>query len=286
MPISPSDFEYIREFAREEAAIVLEPGKEYLVQTRLEPIVKEEGYDSIASYLSKMRSERGFSSMHSKVIDALTTNETLFFRDFHPFETLKSEILPEIIKRRSQEKKFAIWSAASSTGQEAYSIAMLILENFPQVANWEVEIVGTDLCSKAVNKAQEGLYSQLEVNRGLPLPLLAKYFKQEEKQWRIKEDLKRMVSFRQMNLIQNWGSLPTFDIVLIRNVMIYFEVEVKRRILGEIRKVLHPEGYLFLGASETTMNIDSDWQPVSVGQSVLYQSKLLADQNPTDLMRN
>lgn len=271
MPLSKEHFEYISKLAMERAAIVLKPGKEYLVESRLEPLARTGGYETLDVYIDEMRGKGGFSSMHQMAVEALTTNETLFFRDLHPFESLEKKLIPEVIARRAAERRIDIWSGASSTGQEAYSIAMMLREKFPELSSWKVSIIGTDLCSKAVEKARSGIYSQLEVNRGLPLPLLVKYFDKVDDGWQIKPDLKKMVEFRKMNLIERWGMMPRFDIVMMRNVLIYFDVPTRKKILDGIQNTIHPEGCLFLGASETTLNVVDTWKVENTGRTMVYR---------------
>lgn len=271
MRISKEHFEYVCNLARDNAAIVLESGKEYLVESRLGPLARREGFDSLASLIDHMQSSRLKGEIHTKAVEALTTNETLFFRDFHPFEALESKIVPEILIRRASERKITIWSGACSTGQEPYSLAMLLRSKFPNLSNWKIEIIATDLSTQVLEKANAGVYSQFEVNRGLPLPMLAKYFTKNGNDWQLKPEIREMIDFRPLNLIQNWPALPKFDIVLMRNVMIYFDVPTKKRILDKIKTTLHPGGALFLGASETTINIDTSWEIVSSGKTVYYR---------------
>jgi chemotaxis protein methyltransferase CheR len=271
MSISKTDFEYVSRLAHSEAAIVLELGKEYLVETRLGPLAQREGFESLAALIQQMRSEVKVNGLHHKAIDALTTNETLFFRDFHPFEALRKSILPEVLERRANARRLTIWSAACSTGQEPYSLAMLLLDHFPQLADWTVSILATDLSPTVLKAAQEGKYTQFEVNRGLPASYLVKYFTKSEEKWCIKDQVKRMIEFRPMNLIQSWPVMPPLDLVFIRNVMIYFDVETKKTILRKIRNCLLPHGYLFLGTAETTTNLDPQYQPVTHGKAVVYR---------------
>lgn len=271
MALAPENFKFIQEFARDSAAIVLEPGKEYLVETRLAPIAKQSGFNTLDEFIDQLRTNRRGTLFHDQVIDAMTTNETSFFRDFHPFETLRQHVLPKVIEQRAALKKISIWSAASSTGQELYTIAMVIREHFPQLKDWNISILGTDLSTTVISQARQGLYSQLEVNRGLPAPLLIKYFTKAESKWAIKDDLKKLIEFRQMNLVKPWPIMPMFDVVFIRNVMIYFDLESKRTILKRIRQCLQPHGFLFLGTAETTMSIDSEWQPSTLGKATVYQ---------------
>lgn len=271
MAISKTDFDYISQLARNEAAIILEYGKEYLVETRLGRLAQTEGYASLAEFILALRTAPKVNGAHHKAIDALTTNETLFFRDFHPFEALRRTVLPPILEARANVKRLTIWSAACSTGQEPYSLALLLREHFPQLADWNVTILATDLSPTVLKQAEAGSYSQFEVNRGLPATYLVKYFIKEGDRWRLKDDVKKMVEFRPMNLIQPWPVMPAMDLVFIRNVMIYFDIETKKAILKKIRNCLLPHGYLFLGTAETTTNIDPAFEPVPHGKTVLYR---------------
>jgi chemotaxis protein methyltransferase CheR len=271
MALRPDHFAFVSTMLRNEAAIVLEPGKEYLVESRLLPIVREDKYADLEALISTAMQSPVGSALRYKIVDALTTNETLFYRDFHPFEALRTEILPHVMRENAASRKLSIWSAAASTGQEAYSIAMLLREHFPQLATWKVRIHGTDLSTTTLDTARAGRYTQMEVNRGLPATLLVKYFTKDEGGWRIKDDIRRMVEFQPMNLIQPWPELGTFDVIFIRNVLIYFDTVTKQKILQRIRKVLHPQGHLFLGTAETTFNIDSSWSPQTIGRSTVFR---------------
>lgn len=274
MALSSENFKFVQGFARDTAAIVLEAGKEYLVESRLTPIATQSGFATLDDFINQLRANPRATLFHEQVIDAMTTNETSFFRDFHPFEALRQHILPKLIEQRAGVKRLNIWSAASSTGQEIYTIAMVIKEHFPQLHDWNVKILGTDLSPTVIAQAKQGLYSQLEVNRGLPAPLLMKYFNKVDAKWMIKDDLKKLTEFRQMNLVKPWPILPVFDVVFIRNVMIYFDIESKKGILKRIRQCLQPQGYLFLGTAETTANIDPDWTLHTIGRSMVHQAKL------------
>lgn len=270
MGLSKSDFDFVSQLARQQAAIVLEPGKEYLVEARLSPLARKEGFHSLQALISQMRSGERNGVLHHKAIDALTTNETSFFRDFHPFESLRQSILPSLLEKRASTRSLTIWSAACSSGQEPYSLAMLLQEHFPQLSNWSVSILATDLSPTVLAYAREGQYSQLEVNRGLPANYLVKYFSLREGKWSLRETIKKRVHFRLLNLVQGWPAMPAFDLVMLRNVLIYFNVETKQAILGNIRRQLAPHGHLFLGAAETTVGLDAEFQPVSYGKTVAY----------------
>jgi chemotaxis protein methyltransferase CheR len=271
MAISPNDFNYVARLAHSQAAIVLEPGKEYLVESRLTPVAQREGFPSLEAFIDKLRAETTINGIHHRAIEALTTNETFFFRDFHPFESLRKYILPRLIEKRAATRQLTLWSAACSTGQEPYTLAMLLQEHFPQLTGWKITILATDLCPGILKTAQQGQYSQFEVNRGLPAAYLLKYFTKQGDRWHILPQLKLNIEFRQMNLIQPWPILPAFDLIFVRNVMIYFDVDTKKTILKRVRNCLHPHGYLFLGAAETTLNLDPAYRPVSFDRTVAYE---------------
>lgn len=270
MALSPQAFRFVSDLVRREAAIVLEDGKEYLVEARLSPVARRAGHPTLDAFITALQRAPAGSPLVHEVVDALTTNETLFFRDHHPFEALRTIIVPRLIEARGHVRKLNIWSAASSTGQEAYSIAMLLREHFPQLSSWNVNILGTDLSSTALEQARSGSFSQLEVNRGLPAVFLVKYFKKEEGRWNLKEDVKRMCEFRSMNLSQPWPMLPPMDLIFIRNVLIYFDLQTKTGILKRMKGCLLPHGLLFLGTAETTINLDADWKPVKVGNTTAF----------------
>lgn len=271
MDILAQDFAYVCDFARSAAAIVIEPGKEYFIESRLGPLVVGSGCKTFSEFIGLMRNGPAAGVLRAKVIDALTTNETFFFRDVLPFEIMRTTILPNLIAQRAAQRKLSIWSAACSTGQEPYSLAMLLRENFPQLAQWDVSILATDLSPTVLAQARAGNYSQFEVNRGLPAPLLEKYFTQQGDRWLVGETLKHGIEFRAMNLIEPWPSLPVFDLILIRNVMIYFDVPTKQMILKRLRSCLHPKGALFLGTAETTLNLDPAYVAVPYGPATVYQ---------------
>lgn len=247
-------FNTVREFVHAEAGIVLEPGKEYLVDARLSPLVRSEGFQSVDALVKDMLARRG-TDLRRKVLDAMTTNETTFFRDGHPFEVLKTTVLPDLAAARAATRTLRIWYAAASTGQEPYSVVMLMNED-RAFDGWSVEHFATDISRSALARAREGRYSQLEVNRGLPAPLLAKYFDKCGLEWQIHDSVRRKVIFSELNLNAPWPHLPPFDIIFLRNVMIYFDLPAKRRILAGVHDRLRPDGFLFLGGAESPMNID------------------------------
>ena len=270
MAMSPQSYSYICELVRARSAIVLDAGKEYLVESRLIPYARTAGFASIDELAAAME-RTPFGAMHRGAIEAMTTNETSFFRDIHPFDTLRTEVIPEIMARRSAERTLNFWCAAASTGQESYSVAMLLREHFPALKDWKLHFLATDLSTATLAKARSGRYSQLEVNRGLPAPLLVKYFTKVGMEWQVNDDIRGMVEFRELNLIERWPAMPKCDIVFMRNVLIYFDVEVKRQILANVRSVMDPNGYLLLGSAETTMAIDDKFERVQMGRGVTYR---------------
>lgn len=270
MPINPSDFTFIQQLVARVAGIVVEAGQEYLIESRLAPLADELGLGSIGDLIAQIRSDPS-EELRRRAVEAMTTHETFFFRDDSPFEALKSEVLPQILQRRAGERRLSIWSCACSTGQEPYSIALLLREYVPQVMNWKLELVGTDFSQSALERARQGRYSQLEVDRGLPAILLRKYFEKQGEEWQLTAEIRERVQFRSLNLAHALPSMPPFDVILLRNVMIYFDVPTKRRILGELQRLLKPDGYLMLGTAETTLNLDPAYEQVLHGKSAFYR---------------
>ena len=272
MSVTELSLGYICDLVRKHAAIVLDSEKEYFVETRLIPLAQREGYGTIENLVGWL-SVNSFGSLHQKVIEAITINETSFFRDNQPFEALKNLIIPELIKRRASERQLHIWCGACSTGQEPYSLAMLFREHFPELNSWSIRIFGTDISNGVLEKAQNGIFSQFVVNRGLPITYLMKYFRKEGMDWRINEDIRKMIEFRQMNLAGSWFPMPASDIVMMRNVMIYFDMEMKRKILEKIRGILRPDGTLFIGSTETMINLNNSYKMIDVALSGVYQPR-------------
>jgi chemotaxis protein methyltransferase CheR len=265
------DFAYLRHLMHERAAIVLEPGKEYLALSRLDPLARHAGVGSVAALVDVLRSEDATSVLHDQVVDALTTNETTFFRDHNPFESLRAHVLPDLIEQKRRTRTFAVWSAGCSSGQEPYSIAMAIREHFPELLTWHLSILGTDISPSVLDRARLGRYGQLEVNRGLPAHLLVRHFTRVGMEWEIEEPIRRMVRFERHNLVHEWPELPQFDLVLMRNVMIYFDPDAKREVLAKMHRQLAPHGYLLLGASETTYNLSDDFDRELDGRTAWYR---------------
>ncbi|MBK7972632.1 MAG: protein-glutamate O-methyltransferase CheR [Deltaproteobacteria bacterium] len=270
MTLHAADFDYLRRFLYERSAIVLDPGKEYLVESRLVPLARKEGLSGIDTLVSSLRAGTA-NGLIQKVVEAMTTNETSFYRDNSPFELMRTKILPSLVPILDKERTLRIWSAAASTGQEIYSIAMILRDHFPQLASWKVQLLATDLSRDVLAKAREGRYNQLEVNRGLPASMLVKHFEKRGMEWQLKADIRQQVEFREMNLATNWPAMPPMDVVFLRNVLIYFDVETKRQILGRVRRVLRPHGFLFLGGAETTFQIDDGFERVALEKATVYR---------------
>ncbi len=267
MSVDPADAQLVRDIVRERAAISLDASKDYLIESRLENLVRTRGFPSLGVLLERAR--LGELQARVEIVEAMTTHETSFFRDCHPFEVLRRLVLPPLIAARRARKQLTIWSAACSTGQEPYSLAMLLLRNFPELADWRPRIVGTDISEQVIARARTGEYSQYEVLRGLPAPMLADYFDRSGTSWVAKPVLRDLVELRQLNLL-DIGCLPfSPDIVLMRNVLIYFDLPVRRTILDHVRRQIAPDGVLMLGASESVNAIADGWDTLADG-SISY----------------
>ena len=266
--ITAENFRFLCQTVYQDSGIVLDDSKGYLVEARLLPIVKSEGATSLDALCNLIRATSG-SRVRSKVVEAMTTNETLFFRDVSPFDALRTTLIPEMREALGARRPLRFWSAACSSGQEAYSIAMLWLEMGFRPS--EIEILGTDLSEEMLAKAEEGRFLQLEVNRGLPARYLLKYFARHNLEWQITPELRSMVKWRKFNLKEHALSLGTFDIIFCRNVLIYFDIETKRKILNQVKQTLQPGGYLVLGSSETTLNVDDTFVRRKVGRATSYR---------------
>jgi chemotaxis protein methyltransferase CheR len=265
-----TNFDYVRTLVLADAGIVLEPGKEYLLESRLAPVAKGQGLGTVHALIDALRSGRQ-PQLRRRVLDAMTTNETTFFRDAKPFEFLEEAVLPATIAARRPQQRLRIWHAASSTGQEPYTVSMIMREKFPELQTWAIEQFATDISQAALDRARAGRYSQLEVNRGLPARYLLKYFTKHGLEWHISDAIRGMVKYEELNLNGNWPAMPRFDIIFIRNVMIYFDVAAKKKILGRIADLLQPDGWLFLGAAETTMNLDDRFVRTDFNRAGCYR---------------
>jgi len=267
--LSPSNYEFLQRQVLDGCGIVVETGKDYLFEARLMSIVRRENLRSLNDLCALMRAT-SVNGLHKEVIEAMTTNETLFFRDIGPFEALRKQVIPELCSKRQVSRRIRIWSAAASSGQEAYSIAMLICEL--GLAGWTFEIVGTDIAESILERARRGRYSQLEVNRGLPAAHLIKYFTKHGMEWQIKDELRRMVRFEQFDLRRSAAGLGSFDVIFCRNVLIYFDQPTKQQILESLKNALNKGGYLCLGAAENMMSSNLVFNKHAFGTATLYQN--------------
>jgi len=272
--LSRENFDYVRAVLRERSAHSLDEDKSYLVEARLLPVARRHGFASVEGLVSHLRSRRN-EALLGELVEAMAINETFFFRDGHPFDALRQTVLPELIRLRAEARCLSIWSAACSSGQEPYSVALLLRHHFPALSGWDVRLIGSDLSTAVLERARRGHYSDLEVSRagGLAPELLKAYFHKHEGGWQVRDDLRRMVEFRRINLTGPWPDLPAMDLILLRNVLIYFDLPTKLQVLRKVRKLLRPDGYLMLGGAETTHNLDDGFIPVSFGRVSLFRPR-------------
>ena len=268
--ILPENYRFLQEHVHSQVGIVLEDNKHYLFESRLAPIVKQHGLRSIDDLCLLLRTKRDAGLSH-QVVEAMTTNETYFFRDPAQYEAIRTVLLPKLKAERADTKKLRFWSAASSTGQEAYTLAMLLLENGFQ--DWNIQILGTDFSEKVVERARSGIYQQIEVNRGLPAALLVKYFRRSGLDWQLSEQVQKMVRFETIDLRKSMRTLGPFDLVFCRNVMIYFDNETKRNIMKEIHSTLYRGGWLLLGGAETASSLEERFDRQTVGNVTVYAAR-------------
>lgn len=267
-PLSPDNYRFLQQDIQRESGIALGDDKLYLIQARLLPVLGEQKLASLDELCARLRGAPN-EALRRRIVESMTTHETLFFRDPNVFEALRNHIFPELVGRRQATKSLRIWSAACSSGQETYSLAMLALEL--GLADWNIEIIATDLSNQILDRARAARYLQLEMNRGLPASLLVKYFQRAGLDWQLKENVRRMARFQPFDLRDNMSSLGYFDLVLCRNVLIYFDMDTRKRILAGIRGQMFPGAYLILGSSETTFNLDTAFQRKTLATAIAYQ---------------
>lgn len=268
--MNPGEFEFVRKLVHQRAALSLEKGKEYLVVSRLARVARKEGFRSVSELIGYLRNQ-SFNRLHMEVVEAMTINETSFFRDIHPFVALQRYVLPELIKSRESGRRLIIWCAACSSGQEPYSIAMLLREHFRCLQGWKVRLIATDISTHMLTVASEGFYSQLQAARGVPVPMLMKYFVKRGDGWQAKDELRQMVEFYKVNLAGQWPSMPKFDVIMLRNVLYYFDDETKKTVLQKTSRLMKDDTYLFLGATETPFFLDSSFDRVQLGKTICYR---------------
>lgn len=250
-----ADFEFVRTLVRDEAAIVLDESKEYLVESRLRPLARRHGFKGLEDLLFAVRSGHR-RELSLEIVDAMTTNETSFFRDDLPWQALREDVLPELVERRKARRRLRVWSAACSTGQEPFTLAMMIHDHFPSLLDWDLEIRATDISPTVLERAREGRFQRVELDRGVPAHLRSRWFRSDgEGGFRIDRRAVELVTFQRLNLAGPWPALPTFDLIFVRNVLIYFDTGTKREILARMERHLASDGYLLLGSGETTLNL-------------------------------
>ncbi|MEP1934177.1 MAG: protein-glutamate O-methyltransferase CheR [Roseibium sp.] len=269
--MTPSEFEFLKNLLKAKSGLVLSNDKQYLVESRLLPIARSSKLETLSAVIQALQ-KGGNRTLEVDVIEAMTTNESFFFRDKTPFDHFKDTMLPALLESRASRKQLKIWCAAASTGQEPYSLGVCIKEEGTKLGGWRTRILGTDLSQEVLEKAKTGLYSQFEVQRGLPIQLLLKYFEQKGDMWQINADMRAMIEWKKLNLLESFTHLGEFDIVFCRNVLIYFDQPTKTEILGRIAKSLPDDGYLVLGAAETVVGLTDAFKPVP-GKRGLFQKK-------------
>ncbi len=266
--MKPQDFEFLSKLLKRRSGLMLNPDKVYLLESRLTPLARRMGMEGLDALIEELR-RTGSETLTRDVTEAMTTNESFFFRDRTPFDLFRDQVLPALKKRRAAARRIRIWCAACSTGQEPYSLAFIFKEQEFQWRDWTIEIIGTDLSRSVLEKARSGLYSQFEVQRGLPIKLLMKYFNQDGDVWQLSEEIRKMVTFREFNLLDSFAPLGKFDVIYCRNVLIYFDQPTKTSVLERLRGAMPNDGTLFLGAAETVLGITDRFRPVR-GQRGMY----------------
>ncbi|MDX2104709.1 MAG: chemotaxis protein CheR [Alphaproteobacteria bacterium] len=256
------DFDLLSRLVRDRSGLVLTPDKSYLLESRLMPVARKIGVKGLDELVVKLR-QRSDASLERLVVEAMTTNETLFFRDTKPFEQLTRLVLPNLLEKRAAKRQIRVWCAAASTGQEPYSIAIALKEEGAKVAGWKIELLGTDINLEVIERARAAVYSQFEVQRGLPIKLLVKYFKQMDgDKWQLNQEIRDMVQYREFNLLHDMKSLGQFDVVFCRNVLIYFDQPTKAQVLERIAELLPDDGVLYLGGAETVLGVTDRFEPI------------------------
>ena len=259
--MTPADYEYLRKLLRERSGLVLSADKQYLVESRLLPVAHRFGIADLSELVRRLKGSP-CEPLATEVAEAMTTNESFFFRDKIPFDHFRDTIMPALLAARPTQRRIRIWCAACSTGQEPYSLAMSLKEMGGKIAGRPVEIVATEFSTQVLEKAKAGVFSQFEVQRGLPIQLLIKYFDQVGDTWQINPDVRAMIQFRAFNLLHDFSHLGLFDLVFCRNVLIYFDQETKSRVLDRIARVMPHDGYLVLGAAETVVGLSDSFKPL------------------------
>jgi chemotaxis protein methyltransferase CheR len=271
MTLAAHHMDFIRDLVLTRSSIALDTNQHYLVEARLLPLAREAGLTDVPGLVETLRT-KPYGEQHRRVVEAMTTNETSFFRDVHPWEAVKRKLLPAIIEKRAAERRLTMWCAASSSGQEPYSVMMMIRDEFPQLANWNIRFMASDFSETMVARTRAGKYNQLEMGRGLPALSLIKHFERVGPEFQVKAHLRQGFEYFQLNLAGAWPVMPSMDLIFIRNVLIYFKPEVRSTILEKARKLLQPHGALFLGTTESPHGLCPGLVAETHGQSTFYRS--------------
>ena len=270
--MTPADFDFVRGLLKRRSGLMLSADKQYLLESRLLPVARKAGFDSLSGLIGALKADKT-ELLATAVVEAMTTNKSFFFRDKVPFDNLRTTALPALQAARRHSRALRIWCAAAASGQEPYSLAMALSEMDGRFAGWQIEVIATDISNPILEKARQGLYSQFEVQRGLPIQLLIKYFSQDGEMWQITPEIRAMVKYRQFNLLSDFSDLGTFDLIFCRNVLIYFDQETKVNVLDRLAEVIAGDGYLVLGAAETVVGLTDSFK-------VCPQSRGLYTPNP------
>jgi chemotaxis protein methyltransferase CheR len=266
------DLRFLRDLVYRSTGVVIDESKGYLVVTRLNGLLQDEGFGSVDELVGSLR-RSPTGRLRERFIESMVTTETSFFRDPRTFEVLADEVLPDLISRRHGQRSLNIWSAACAAGQEVFSLAIMLREQVKLPPEWTVSLAASDFSARMVERARSGLYTHFEVNRGLPTPYLIRHFDEAGLKYRVKEPLRSSIQFFRLNLTEAWPEVPKQDLILLRNVLIYFDLETRRRILGKIRRLLRPDGYLLLGSAETTVGIDPGFEPFFRAGTVFFRPR-------------
>ena len=272
--LEPGDHALLRKLLHDRTGVVLDPSRDYFVEMRLGALATEAGFPTLPDVMEALRTEESWGVLHRMVVETLAISETSWFRDAPLWDELRRDILPRLLRSRAGTRRLHVWSAACATGQEPYSLSMLLQEEQPRLGGWDVRVLATDFSQAILKRARAGEYSQIEMNRGLPAPYLVRHFRKRQDAWVVKPELQARVEFRELNLAQPWPLLPEMDLVLLRNVLLYFEPELRKRVLRQLTQVLQPEGILVLGSGETTLTMDDSFEAVPLERTVVYRRRM------------
>jgi chemotaxis protein methyltransferase CheR len=270
MLLAIPDIDFLSGVVADQSGNVIAPRQAYMLEQQLNPLAESMGLTDINALVKELRRSHD-PTLKAKVAEAVTVNETSFFRDIHPFDALRTSVIPELVKKNAAKRSIRIWCAAASTGQEPVSIAMIIRESFPELGAWKFDIVATDLSEDVLEKCRTGNYSQLEVNRGLPARKLVRFFERTGANWRTKPEIRDLITYQRLNLTKPLPFMSQFDIVFIRNVMIYFDQPTKTDILKQVHRTLSPDGHLFIGSAETIIGMGLPYRREEIDATVCYR---------------